>query len=338
MSRIFQRAKHLFQRIIKECRAFSKTQKIYGFRVASATFKDGLIPPGKTEKYISTIQEYVDDELSSVVDKYNSNPTEHCTIPKPSADISPDKMPIWCCWWQGVESMPEIVKMCHTRLKQVIPEEKAELHIITLENYKDYVDIPEHIVEKFDNGIVTMTTMSDVLRFCLLERYGGYWLDATVFFTGDIPEEYFTRDFYCQRMTNKPELVAREACKCNWCGFSMHGEKGNIIFSYMVDAFSHWWSKYDTIIDYVLIDYMLMTGYRHIPEITSIIDTVENNNEDIFEMYKSLNEPYSEELLRRFTDKNVMHKLTYKMDLIKTTDDGKLTLYGYLFNEVYNQN
>ena len=234
--------------------------------------------------------------------------------------------------------MPELVKMCHTRLKQVIPEEKAELHIITLENYKDYVDIPEHIVEKFDSGIVTMTTMSDVLRFCLLERYGGYWLDATVFFTGDIPEEYFTRDFYCQRMTNKPELVAREACKCNWCGFSMHGEKGNIIFRYMVDAFSHWWSKYDTIIDYVLIDYMLMTGYRHIPAITSIIDTVENNNEDIFEMYKSLNEPYSEELLRRFTDKNVMHKLTYKMDLIKTTDDGKLTLYGYLFNEVYNQN
>ena len=102
MSRIFQRAKHLFQRIIKECRAFSKTQKIYGFRVASATFKDGLIPPGKTEKYISTIQEYVDDELNSVVDTYNSNPPEPCTIPKPSANISPDKMPIWCCWWQGV--------------------------------------------------------------------------------------------------------------------------------------------------------------------------------------------------------------------------------------------
>lgn len=83
-------------------------------------------------------------------------------------------MPIWCCWWQGVESMPEIVKMCHTRLKQVIPKDKTELHIITFDNYKDYVDIPEHILEKFNKGIVTMTTMSDVLRFCLLDEV--WWL------------------------------------------------------------------------------------------------------------------------------------------------------------------
>ena len=333
MTRILQRAKHLFQRIENECKAFPQIKRTYGFNVASATFKDGLVPPGKSEKYISTIQEYVDKELSSVIKLYNTNPPKHNYRPKPNANINDDKMPIWCCWWQGVESMPEIVKMCHTRLKQVIPKDKTELHIITFDNYKDYVDIPEHILEKFNKGIVTMTTMSDVLRFCLLERYGGYWLDATVFFTDDIPEEYFTRDFYCQKMTNKTENVAREACKCNWCGFSMHGEKDNILFRYMVDAFSHWWSKYDS----VLIDYMLMSGYKHIPAITKIIDTVENNNEDIFELYKYLNEPYSDKLLKRFTDKNVMHKLTYKMELKKKTDDGKLTLYGHLLNEVYSK-
>ena len=337
MARILQRAKHLFQRIGNECKAFPQIKRTYGFNVASATFKDGLVPPGKSVKYISTIQEYVDKELSSVIKLYNTNPQKHNYEPKTKVNVSPDKTPIWCCWWQGVESMPEIVKMCHTRLKQVIPKDKAELHIITFDNYKDYVDIPEHILEKFNKGIVTMTTMSDVLRFCLLERYGGYWLDATVFFTDDIPEEYFTRDFYCQKMTNKPENVAREACKCKWCGFSMHGEKDNILFRYMVDAFSHWWSKYDSIIDYVLIDYILMSGYKYVPAITKIIDTVENNNEDIFEMYKCLNEPYSDELLKRFTDKNVMHKLTYKMELKKKTDDGKLTLYGYLLNEVYSK-
>lgn len=337
MVRIFQRTKHLFQRIARECRVFLKTKKIYGIKIAFYTFVDGIIPPGKSEKYISTIQEYVDNELSAVVDLYKINPPKHDLNIKETAKINLNKMPIWCCWWQGTDSMPELVRMCHTRLKQVFPKDKAELHIITLNNYKDYVDIPEHIVKKFNDGIVTMTTMSDVLRFSLLERYGGYWLDATVFFTDNIPEEYFTREFYCQKMTNRPELVKREACKCNWCGFSMHGEKGNIVFRYMVDAFSHWWSKYDTIIDYVLIDYILMTGYRNIPAIKKVIDTVENNNEDIFEMYKSLNEPYSEELLKRFTEKNVMHKLTYKMDLRKTTDDGELTLYGYLYNEVYNQ-
>lgn len=336
MFRVFQRAFHLWERIVRESKNFSKTNRTFGFKVAFATFKDGLIPPGKSEKYIQTIQEYVDNELKDVVNLYNTAPPEHNTEPKTNL-VDSDKLPIWCCWWQGEEQMPELVKMCNTRLKQVIPSDKAQLYIITFDNYKNYVDIPSHIVEKFEKGIVTMTTMSDVLRFSLLERYGGYWLDATVFFTDEIPEQYFTREFYCQKMTNKIDSVKREACKCNWCGFSMKGEKGNIAFRYMIDAFSEWWKKYDTIIDYVLIDYMLMTGYRHIPAITSVIDSVENNNEDIFAMYSHLNEPYSDELLSTFTKRNVMHKLTYKMDLKKTTDDGELTLYGYLLNNVYNQ-
>jgi hypothetical protein len=251
--------------------------------------------------------------------------------------ISEEKLPIWCCWWQGEEQMPEIVQMCHTRLKQVIPKDEAELHLITLKNYKEYVNIPAHIIEKFEKGIVTMATMSDVLRFQLLNRYGGYWLDATVFFTGAIPEEYFTKEFFCQRMAKDPEKVRREACKGNWCGFSIKGCAENVIFRYMNDAFSLWWKKHDDIIDYVLIDYLLWTGYRKIPAIRSIIDTVPDNNEDIFELYQALNEPYSEELYRRKTQRNVMHKLTYKMDLHKQTEDGQLSLYGWLLNTVVKE-
>lgn len=45
MTRILQRAKHLFQRIENECKAFPQIKRTYGFNVASATFKDGLVPP-----------------------------------------------------------------------------------------------------------------------------------------------------------------------------------------------------------------------------------------------------------------------------------------------------
>lgn len=45
MVRILQRAKHLLQRIGNECKSFPKIKKTYGLKVASATFKDGLIPP-----------------------------------------------------------------------------------------------------------------------------------------------------------------------------------------------------------------------------------------------------------------------------------------------------
>ena len=197
--------------------------------------------------------------------------------------------------------------------------------------------MPEHILDKFSRGVITMTTMSDVLRFHLLERYGGYWLDATVFFTGEIPPEYFSGAFFCQRMVSNTECAKREACGCNWCGFSMAGPKGSLVFRFMKDAFSRWWAHYDTIIDYVLIDYMLLTGFKFVPAIHNIIDSVPDNNEDIFEMYQVLNQPYSDELYQRLTSRNVMHKLTYKMELRKATPDGQKTLYGYLWDQVYGE-
>lgn len=328
MNRFFQRAVHLWERVRREGKVLPMRWRIFGPKIACLTFIDGLIPPGKHLWYIRAVSKYVDKFLRGLVNEYSNCIDESCIRP---AD---EKTPVWCCWWQGEEQMPELVKLCHARLKQVIPVDKAELHLITLDNYTQYVDLPEHILDKFNRGVITMTTMSDVLRFALLERYGGYWLDATVFFTGEIPEEYFSGKFFCQRMVSNTKYAVREACGCNWCGFSMAGPSGSIVFRFMKDAFSIWWEHFDTIIDYVLIDYMLLTGFQSVPAIHKVIDSVPDNNEDIFEMYQALNQPYSEELYQRLTERNVMHKLTYKMDLRKQTEDGQMTMYGYLVKMV----
>lgn len=334
MSRIIQRACHLFERVVREGKVYPMRKKIYGAKIANEAFRDGLIPPGKSERYIHTISEYVDNFLMDLIQEYQKKKVQSTSV----RNTTYDRFPIWCCWWQGEEGMPELVKLCQTRLKQVVPEDKAEIHLITLDNYAQYVDLPEHIVKKFQAGIITMTTMSDVLRFHLLEQYGGYWLDATVFFTGAIPEEYFSGEFYCQRMVSNVEYSKREACGSNWCGFSMAGPQGGVVFQFMKDAFAKWWLKYDSIIDYVLIDYMLLAGFKHVPAISEIINNVPDNNEDIFEMYKVLNQPYSEELFKKVTRRNVMHKLTYKMELYQETPEGQMTLYGYLLKTVYENN
>ena len=328
MKRLFQRAYHLGQRVAREAAVLPSRWHAFGSTVALETFRDGLIPPGKSARYIQTIETAVDTVLDDLLAEYRDQPDEAITVG------AGEKIPVWCCWWQGEAQMPELVRMCHHRLKQVLPADKAELHLITLDNYRDYVELPAHIIDKFQRKIITMTTMSDVLRFALLKKYGGYWLDATVFFSGSIPEEYFSGRFYCQRMVHNTELVRREACRGNWCGFSMAGPKNSVVFRYMSDAFSHWWAHYDTIIDYVLIDYMLWSGFKAIPAIRDAINTVPDNNEDIFEMYQVLNQPYSPELMQRLTTRNVMHKLKYKMELTKVTHDGRQTLYGYLWDMV----
>ena len=331
ITRVFQRAYHLGQRIIREGKVLPMRWRTFGPNVALETFLDGLIPPGKSARYIQTIENAVDASMAELLAEYRNQ----ADTPVPTPDGT--KIPIWCCWWQGEAQMPELVKLCHARLKQVIPEDRAELHLVTLDNYREYVQLPPHIIEKFQKKIITMTTMSDVLRFALLEKYGGYWLDATVFFSGDIPEAYFSGKFYCQRMVGNTAYVTREACRGNWCGFSMAGPKNSIVFRYMSEAFSRWWAQYDTIIDYVLIDYLLWSGFKAVPAIHAVIDAVPDNNEDIFEMYQVLNQPYSRELWERLTRRNVMHKLTYKMDLQTRTADGELTLYGWLRQRVLGE-
>ena len=331
IGRIMQRVYHLGQRIVRESKAFPMRWRTFGLKVAMETLWDGLIPPGKSARYIHSIENAVDGIVMEVLEEYQEQEDTA------TACVADERIPVWCCWWQGAAQMPELVQMCHARLKQILPEDKAELHLITLDNYREYVQLPDHIIEKFKKKIITMTTMSDVLRFALLEKYGGYWLDATVFFTEAIPEEYFSGKFYCQRMVNNTELVKREACRGNWCGFSMAGPKGSIVFRYMSDAFSYWWKKYDTIIDYVLIDYLLWSGFKKIPAIHGIINAVPDNNEDIFEMYQVMNQPYTPELMARLTKRNVMHKLTYKMELQTHTTKGELTLYGWLRQQVLGE-
>ena len=95
------------------------------------------------------------------------------------------------------------------------------------------------------------------------------------------------------------------------------------------------WRKYDDIVDYVLIDYLILLGYKNFQQIRELIDDVPYNNQDIFEMYQVLDKPYSKELYERLTKRNIIHKLTYKIDLKKETADGQETLYAHLLREVY---
>ena len=263
MGRFVQRTYHFLERIKNESKNFPKNLRCFGFRTAKAIFIDGLFPPGKSEKYIAEIERFIDEAMGDFVRSYKINDNwknESEKYPKTK------KVPVWVCWWQGEESMPELVKMCFQRLKDTLPDDITELHLITFDNYKDYVTFPDHIEQKFKEKKITMTTLSDILRFCLLSEYGGFWMDATVFFTGEFPKEFLEKPFYSQKMYD-PVACQREACKGRWCGFFMTGYAHNPIFEFGRDAFFEWWRKYDDIVDYVLIDYLILLGYKNFQQI-----------------------------------------------------------------------
>lgn len=319
---VFSRLKHLWGRIEKETALFPSRRKEYGLKVASATYLDGLIPPGKHPFYIRTVEKYVDGFMQPIVEKYRSHPVGE------KLEHKPGKVPVWCCWWQGVENMPELVRMCNDRLRSFLPEE-AELRMVTAENYRQYVELPPWVLEKFEAGKMSITALSDILRAALLAEHGGFWIDSTVFISHYLPKEFLREDYYSQRMYD-PVKWKHEACKGRWCGFLMGGKPGNVIFCLLRDAFYAWWKEYDSVIDYVILDYFLLTGYKNVPAIREQVDNLPDNNPDVFEMYKVLHLPYTPELYEKLTATTNLHKLTYKIDLTKQTPEGAQTLYAYL--------
>ncbi len=336
MRRLALRALHLMQRILRGIKLYKNKKPQFGKKVAREIFIDELKPHNKTERYIKTIEEYVDDYIRPLAMEYAK--LEYKRPQKLQYNIDPQsgRVPIWCCWWQGEDSMTQVSEICYKRLKEVIDYDKARLILITLDNYLDYVTFPNHIQSKFKQGKITYTEMSDILRMALLSKYGGFWIDATVYISADtISDDFLNHDMYCQKMYD-PIKWQREACKGRWCGFMLSGSNQFPLFKFVLEAFYKWWSDYESVIDYVLIDYFILSAYKMIPYVREVIDSIQDNNTDVFEMYTHFNEPYSDELYKKLTKTTKMHKLTNKDDFIEYTADGKLTLYGFIKNKELN--
>ena len=60
------------------------------------------------------------------------------------------------CWFQGEDQAPALVQKCIWNLKQFNQDEYT-IKIVTLDNYKDFIDLPSYIEEKFKKGIISYT-------------------------------------------------------------------------------------------------------------------------------------------------------------------------------------
>jgi hypothetical protein len=306
-------------------REYGIDRREFGGKVARLRFWDVLIPRGKSKAYIEGLSAFICRDLEQVTARYANGDWER---PKPKKTL--EKLPVWVCWWQGEEAMPPIVKACVERLRRSLPD-TAELKLITWDNYADYCDIPAHILEKHAEGIIGPAHLSDVLRFSLLSRYGGAWVDATVYVTGAFPEKLLTESFYTQRFESW-DCCPQEACRGKWCGFFFGGKAESPVFSFMYEALCRYWSRFDKAVDYVFFDYILWAGYCGVPEIRRLIDAVPANNEHIWLMAKELNAIYDPAVFDELQDKNDFYKLSYKGDLQEQIQ-GQKTVYGHILEE-----
>ena len=92
---------------------------------------------------------------------------------------------VWTCWLQGFDKAPAIVQSCQLSVSQFVTD--RDIVQLTYDNYRDYVSLPEHVVEKYERGLIPPALFADILRLGVLIEKGGTWMDATILVTGQGP-------------------------------------------------------------------------------------------------------------------------------------------------------
>lgn len=240
-------------------------------------------------------------------------------------------MPVWICWWQGISEAPELVQKCIARMEKMFGD-KADIRIITFNNYRQYIAFSETVAEKFNKGCISMTHLSDILRAQLLCRYGGLWIDATYYIWDDrFIDALCQFPFFTQKQGG--ELNELDIVSGRWANNFMKGPAGFPLFGFMVEAFELFWGKYDEVLNYFLFDYIIAVCYEQLPEIRMIMGACPVNNRFSQVLADWGNEACDPHKLELLTADTWLFKLTYKKQFSMQTSDGQRTYYAALLEE-----
>ena len=89
---------------------------------------------------------------------------------------------VWFSWLQGIDQAPDLVKVCLASQRKHLPD--YEFRVFDLSNFQQWIELPKYIVRKYKKGLIPAASFSDLLRLSVLQKYGGVWMDATVFCSG----------------------------------------------------------------------------------------------------------------------------------------------------------
>ena len=241
------------------------------------------------------------------------------------------RMPVWICWWQGISEAPDLVQKCMARMKKMFGN-KADIRIITFDNYQQYIVFSETVVEKFNNGCISLTHLSDILRAQLLCRYGGLWIDATYYIWDDrFIDALCQFPFFTQKQGGEPNEL--DIVSGRWANNFLKGPAGFPLFGFMVEAFELFWGNYDEVLNYFLFDYIIAICYDSLPDIRMVMDACPVNNRFSQVLADWGNEACDMHKLDLLTADTWLFKMTYKKSFYTKTSDGRKTYYAALLEK-----
>ena len=275
---------------------------------------------------------YINKNYAQLFEKYNNLPNigeSRAGTAQSICEKEREAYPVWVCWFQGKENMPEIIKMCYNSLVKNANGHK--INLITEKNYAEFVDIPEYIFEHHRKGAITRTHLSDIFRMSLLSRYGGLYADASIYVTKKLPS-FDELLFWTGKWSNGCDYSKR----ARWTGFLLYCLPNNPLVCFVKEGLYKYWRENNKLVTYLIIDVFIALAYEKISAVKSLMDKSPATKRGVFDLYSKLNSEYDKEKYDALCEEISFHKLTYKEDFMEYTKEGKLSFYGHLMQEWRN--
>lgn len=297
-----------FLNIFKKVNGFNVIKQYAKSRVLIfALFQ--ILTQGTSKKSLEIVRNSVDNKIINRLRKKYKNyilDNKEMILQESSKREYSDK--IWFLWLQGIEQAPEIVKMCYNSIQQNL--DNRELILLTDNNYRDFITFPDYIQEKIDEGIITKTHLSDLLRLELLTKYGGTWVDATVYISSssNFPNYMLKSDlFLFQKL--KPGLDGNPRSISSWYITSC---TNNPILLLAKGLLFEYWKNNNYLIDYFLLHDFIELAIETYPDEWKKIVPFSSSTPHI--LLLRLFDSFNEEMWTSIVSQTSIHKLTYKYD------------------------
>ncbi|MFT8841990.1 MAG: capsular polysaccharide synthesis protein [Leuconostoc citreum] len=227
---------------------------------------------------------------------------------------------VWTMWLQGIENAPDIVKLAIQSMIFALPNQQVV--VLTKDNFQEYVNIPETIIQKWHKGIISNPHFSDIVRMELLLQQGGTWIDATVMLdhSFNLLEDVLASDetFFFQNM--RPGQMGNSIWLSSWL---IHARSNEPTLQRVRDIIYDYWNHHSYLIDYFTFHIIWHLVYEFHDDAYRKVRKVPNALP--LQLMYMLNQENDEQLVERILSEFPLQKLTYK----NISNDAKTT-YSYL--------
>lgn len=232
---------------------------------------------------------------------------------------------IWICWFQGIENAPELVKACYNSVLKNYKDK--EIIVLTEENYKKYVDMPEHIIKKWEKGYITFAHFSDILRIELLSKYGGLWLDSTIF-TTKRSELVFNEniELFVFKQVDLDRKNSLAVVASNWL---IYANKNNNIINLTKKLLYYYWKDYNYAINYNIFHIFFKLATEVYKDEWKNVPTFNNISPHILQF--ELNDDFQEMRFNEIKNMSDFHKLNWRIK-----SENKNSFYNYIVDNYKN--